>query len=67
MYNRKGTVETDLPRTSSPDAGCAPSGCGSPKHFDFVRYYGTKVVLDYNSPTCGDDIRAYTRNTCRSS
>lgn len=30
-----------------------------------VRGYGAEEVFDYNSPTCGADIRAYTRNTCK--
>ncbi|KAG8157096.1 hypothetical protein KVR01_013086 [Diaporthe batatas] len=34
----------------------------SPRNFDLVRSYGADAVFDYNSPTCGADIRAHTAN-----
>ena len=34
----------------------------SPRNFDLVRSYGADVCFDYNSPTCGADIRAYCNN-----
>ena len=35
----------------------------SPKHFEMVRSYGAEKAFDYNSPTCSEDIRSYTKNT----
>lgn len=35
----------------------------SPKHFALVESYGTEKAFDYNSPTCAEDIRSYTKNT----
>jgi NADPH:quinone reductase-like Zn-dependent oxidoreductase len=34
----------------------------SPKNFDFVKSYGAEAVFDYNSPTCAEEIRSYTKN-----
>ena len=34
----------------------------SPRNFDLVRSYGADECFDYNSPTCGADIRAFTDN-----
>ncbi|KAK6845889.1 alcohol dehydrogenase [Apiospora arundinis] len=33
-----------------------------PRNFDMVKGYGADVVFDYNSPTCGADIRAFCGN-----
>jgi len=35
----------------------------SPKNFGLVESYGAEKAFDYHSPTCGEDIRAYTGNT----
>jgi NADPH:quinone reductase-like Zn-dependent oxidoreductase len=35
----------------------------SPMNFDLVKKYGAEKAFDYHSPTCGQDIRAYTKNT----
>jgi len=35
----------------------------SPKNNDFVKSHGADACFDYNSPTCAEDIRKYTRNT----
>ena len=35
----------------------------SPKNFKLVETYGAEKAFDYHSPTCGEDIRAYTNNT----
>lgn len=35
----------------------------SPKNFKLVEDYGAEKAFDYNSPTCGEDMRAYTKNT----
>ncbi|KAI0452053.1 GroES-like protein [Xylaria acuta] len=35
----------------------------SPKNFKLVEEYGAEKAFDYHSPTCGEDIRAYTKNT----
>jgi NADPH:quinone reductase-like Zn-dependent oxidoreductase len=37
----------------------------SPKNFDFVKSYGADEAFDYKSPTCVDDIRAYTNKSLR--
>ncbi len=34
----------------------------SPKNFQLVEDYGAEKAFDYHSPTCGEDIRAYTEN-----
>ncbi|KAL9122906.1 MAG: hypothetical protein Q9187_000536 [Circinaria calcarea] len=35
----------------------------SPRHFQLVESYGAERAFDYHSPTCAEDIRAYTKNT----
>ncbi|KAB5550764.1 chaperonin 10-like protein [Coniochaeta sp. 2T2.1] len=35
----------------------------SPKNFQLVEEYGAEKAFDYHSPTCGEDIRTYTKNT----
>jgi len=35
----------------------------SPKNFALVESYGAEKAFDYHSPTCGEDIRAYTKNS----
>ncbi|KAK0513951.1 hypothetical protein JMJ35_003673 [Cladonia borealis] len=35
----------------------------SPKNFKLVESYGAEKAFDYHSPTCGEDIRAYTDNS----
>jgi NADPH:quinone reductase-like Zn-dependent oxidoreductase len=37
----------------------------SPKNFDLVKSYGAEEAFDYNSPTCAEDIKAYTKNTLK--
>lgn len=34
----------------------------SAKNFELVKSYGAEKAFDYHSPTCGEDIRAYTSN-----
>ena len=34
----------------------------SPSNFGMVESYGAEKAFDYNSPTCGEDIRKYTEN-----
>ncbi|KAF2271627.1 zinc binding enoyl reductase [Westerdykella ornata] len=34
----------------------------SPRNFDLVKSYGAEAAFDYNSPTCAEDIKAYTGN-----
>ncbi|KAL1880366.1 putative secondary metabolism biosynthetic enzyme [Paecilomyces lecythidis] len=34
----------------------------SPEHVELVTSYGAEKAFDYHSPTCAQDIRAYTRN-----
>ncbi|ETN43650.1 uncharacterized protein HMPREF1541_02809 [Cyphellophora europaea CBS 101466] len=34
----------------------------SPRNFSFVESLGAEKAFDYNSPTCGKDINAYTNN-----
>ncbi|KAF4631659.1 hypothetical protein G7Y89_g6482 [Cudoniella acicularis] len=34
----------------------------SPKNFDLVKSYGAEAAFDYNSPTCAQDIKTYTKN-----
>ncbi|KAF2089272.1 putative zinc-binding oxidoreductase ToxD [Saccharata proteae CBS 121410] len=36
----------------------------SPRNFDLVKKLGASEAFDYNSPTCGADIRKYTNNAC---
>jgi NADPH:quinone reductase-like Zn-dependent oxidoreductase len=35
----------------------------SPRNFDYVKSLGATAAFDYNSPTCGADIRALTSNS----
>ncbi|KAL8683657.1 MAG: hypothetical protein Q9186_000430 [Xanthomendoza sp. 1 TL-2023] len=35
----------------------------SPKNVALVESYGAEKAFDYNSPSCAEDIRAYTKNT----
>lgn len=35
----------------------------SARNFALARSFGAEAVFDYTSPTCGDDIRAYTNST----
>ncbi|RYO85824.1 hypothetical protein DL766_001215 [Monosporascus sp. MC13-8B] len=35
----------------------------SPKNFTMVEGYGAEKAFDYHSSTCGEDIRAYTKNS----
>ncbi|KAI4199285.1 MAG: hypothetical protein LQ346_002594 [Caloplaca aetnensis] len=35
----------------------------SPKNFALVESYGAEKAFDYNSPSCAEDIRTYTKNT----
>jgi len=43
--------------------GHKPIGVCSPKHFDFVKSRGAVKVFDYQSPSCAQDIRTYTKNS----
>jgi NADPH:quinone reductase-like Zn-dependent oxidoreductase len=44
-------------------SGHTPIGVCSPKNFDLVKSYGAVKMFDYHSPTCAEDIRAYTKNS----
>ncbi|KAL2156837.1 hypothetical protein VTH06DRAFT_4216 [Thermothelomyces fergusii] len=46
-------------------AGYRVVATASARNFDLVREYGADAVFDHASPTCADDIRAYTRNGLR--
>ncbi|KAI0802806.1 GroES-like protein [Xylaria sp. FL0064] len=46
-------------------AGYSPIATSSPKHFNLVRSYGAEAVVDYSSPDCAREIRAYTKNNLR--
>ena len=37
----------------------------SPRNFDLVRSYGADAVFDYNSVTCGKEIKDMTRNSLK--
>ncbi|EEP78967.1 predicted protein [Uncinocarpus reesii 1704] len=37
----------------------------SPKNFALVESYGAEKAFDYNSSTCAEDIRTYTKNSLR--
>lgn len=41
--------------------GFLPVTTCSPKNFELVRRLGAEAVFDYASPTCKEDLRAYTR------
>lgn len=43
--------------------GLRPITTCSKKNFDFVKSYGAEEAFDYKSPTVGQDIRTYTKNT----
>ncbi|KAL8760020.1 MAG: hypothetical protein Q9199_000335 [Rusavskia elegans] len=43
-------------------AGLRPIATCSPSNNDLVYRFGAEKVFDYSSPTCAEDIRAYTQN-----
>ncbi|ROW00114.1 hypothetical protein VSDG_03467 [Cytospora chrysosperma] len=43
-------------------AGLRPIATCSPANFDLALRFGAEQVFDYHSPTCAEDIRAYTQN-----
>jgi NADPH:quinone reductase-like Zn-dependent oxidoreductase len=43
-------------------AGLKPIVTCSPKNFALVKSLGAVAAFDYHSPTCAEDIRAYTKN-----
>lgn len=45
--------------------GFRPITTCSPKNFDLVKSYGAEEAFDYNSPTCAEDIRKYTKGSLR--
>lgn len=51
---------TDIPCYS---CGLRPITTCSPKNFAIVKSYGAEVAFDYHSPTCGADIKKYTKNS----
>lgn len=46
-------------------SGLRPITTCSPKNFELVKSYGAEIAFDYASPTCAEEIRAYTKNTLR--
>ncbi|OLN95722.1 Enoyl reductase LovC 2 [Colletotrichum chlorophyti] len=56
-----GTMAVQLAKLS----GMIVIGTCSPKNFDLVRSYGADIVFDYNSATCVEDIRSYSRNSLK--
>ncbi|KAF2098263.1 zinc-binding dehydrogenase family oxidoreductase [Rhizodiscina lignyota] len=54
-----GTMAIQLLKLS----GLIPITTCSPHNFDVVQSYGAKAAFDYRSPTCVDDIQAYTNNS----
>lgn len=44
-------------------SGHKPIGVCSAKNSDLVKYYGGVKIFDYHSPTCAQDIRAYTKDS----
>ncbi|CAG8958436.1 hypothetical protein HYFRA_00011113 [Hymenoscyphus fraxineus] len=54
-----GTMAIQMLRLS----GLQPIAVCSPQNFALVQSFGAVAVFDYMSPTCGMDIRAWTKNT----
>ncbi|TVY15018.1 Trans-enoyl reductase ccsC [Lachnellula arida] len=46
-------------------AGLKPITTCSPKNFPLVKSYGAEAAFDYSSPTCAEDIKAYTKNSLK--
>lgn len=46
-------------------AGLKPITICSPKNFPLVKSYGAEAAFDYRSPTCAEDIKAYTKNSLK--
>ena len=44
-------------------SGCRVVTTCSPKSFKLVEEYGAEKAFDYSSPTRGEDVRAYAKNT----
>ncbi|KAL0930677.1 Enoyl reductase LovC 2 [Colletotrichum truncatum] len=53
-----GTMAVQLAKLS----GMNVIGTCSPKNYDLVKSYGADILFDYNSKTCIEDIRSYTKN-----
>ncbi|CAG8982109.1 hypothetical protein HYALB_00003201 [Hymenoscyphus albidus] len=43
-------------------SGITVLATASPRNFDFVKSLGADQVFDYNTESCGEEIRAYTNN-----
>ncbi|KAL6414311.1 putative alcohol dehydrogenase [Ilyonectria robusta] len=46
-------------------SGLTVVATASPHNFDYLKWLGADAVFDYRSPTCGTDIRAFTKNKLR--
>ncbi|KAL9095163.1 MAG: hypothetical protein Q9165_002419 [Trypethelium subeluteriae] len=55
-----GTMALQLLRL----AKLRPIAVCSSKNFDLVTSYGAEKAFDYNSASCAEEVRAYTKNSC---
>ncbi|KAF7551757.1 hypothetical protein G7Z17_g4813 [Cylindrodendrum hubeiense] len=46
-------------------SGLTVVATASPHNFDYLKSLGADAVFDYRSPTCGADIRAFTKNNLK--
>jgi NADPH:quinone reductase-like Zn-dependent oxidoreductase len=46
-------------------SGLTVIATASASNFDYLKALGADAVFDYRSPTCGSDIRAFTKNKLR--
>lgn len=59
----KNRIDTNYARVVFIRSGYRVITTCSPKNFKLVEEYGAEKAFDHHSPTCGEDIRAYTKNT----
>lgn len=56
-----GTMALQLAKMS----GYSPIATCSPRNFDLCKQYGADAVFDYNNKSCGEEIKAYTKNALK--
>ncbi|MCJ1264166.1 hypothetical protein MMC22_004037 [Lobaria immixta] len=56
-----GTMSLQLLRL----ANLRPIAICSPRNFSLVKSYGAEAAFDYHSTSCAEDVKAYTKNTCK--
>lgn len=61
--NFQVTANASRDRLTNSRSGFKVIATCSRKHLGLTESYGAEKAFDYNSPTCAEDIRSYTKNT----